>query len=117
MVIKHCDWFLFRWLLLEQMLPRWLLLLQRFPSCLYFIFVNFEQVSKFQRNGIMRLSGQFQACLFFFKKRFRAQKHSQAYINQQNKSKGTVMQTETALINVWLRLRANFAFQIFIILQ
>ena len=65
----------------------------------------------------MRLSGQFQACLFFFKKRFRAQKHSQAYINQQNKIKGTVMQTETALINDRLRLRANVAFQLFIILQ
>ena len=39
----------------------------------------------------MRLSRQFQACLIFFTKIFRAQqKHSQADINQQNKIKQTL---------------------------
>ena len=38
----------------------------------------------------MRLSGQFQACLFFFYEKIsRPQKHSQANINQQNR----IMQT------------------------
>ena len=43
----------------------------------------------------MRLSGQFQACLFnffffFLRKGFERKKHSQAKINQQNKIKQTL---------------------------
>ena len=37
----------------------------------------------------MRLSRQFQACLFFYEKISRAQRHSQANINQENKIKQT----------------------------
>ena len=38
----------------------------------------------------MRLSRQFEACLFFYGKILHAQKHSQANINQQNKIKETL---------------------------
>ena len=56
MVIKRWDWFILQWLLLERLLVkrlllRWMLLRQRFPSCLDFIFVNFEQASKFQHKA------------------------------------------------------------------
>ena len=95
MVIKRCDWFLLRWLLLEQLLLkqlllrwlllerlllRWLLLLQRFPSCLNFIFVNFELVSKFQHNVTSIVKWGYQdnfKPVYFFTERFRARKKHQ----------------------------------------
>ena len=90
MVIKRCDWFLLRWLLLEQLLLkqlllerlllRWLLLLQRFPSCLNFIFVHFEQVSKFQHNVTSIVKWGYQdnfKPVYFFTERFRARKKYQ----------------------------------------
>ena len=95
MVIKRCDWFLLRWLLLEQLLLkqlllrwlllerlllRWLLLLQRFPSCLNFIFVNFEQVSKFQHNVTSIVKWAYQdnfKPVYFFTERYRARKKYQ----------------------------------------
>ena len=51
----------------------------------------------------MRLSRQFQACLFFYEKILRAQKHSQANINQPN----NIQQTLNNQGNKWLQLDSN----------
>ena len=68
----------------------------------------------------MRLSGQFQACLFiyfFYEKISRAQKHSQANINQQNRIKQILKNKgnnfSRAQTSKWVKA-AYFAFWFFL---
>ena len=57
----------------------------------------------------MRLSRQFQACLFFYEKISRAQNHSQANISQQNKIKQTLNNKGNNFSHAQISMRVNVA--------